>query len=218
MALTFPLSLAQFFTGLAKVSYALRLDEAVQFNETQGGESVAADFGARLWRADLTVRANTYLTLDRVVAKAELLQQAAASVMIGHAWRVGPQGDPTGSILGAATPTITNVNANNRDVTVSGLPVGYVLNEGDLLSFAYLSSPTRYAFHRLMNTVTANGSGVAGSVELSPAVRPGASTPFSINLLNPAFKAVYVPGSYSPPSQSRAVRTEFSLSFRQTLR
>lgn len=218
MALSFPLTLAQFFTGLAKVSYAARLDEAVQFNETTGGEVISADFGARLWRADLTIRANTYLTLDQVVAKVELIQQAAASVRLGHAWRAGPQADPTGSILGASTPEITNVNSNRRDVTIGSLPAAYVLTEGDLLSFSYLSSPTRFAFHRVMNTVTANGSGVASNVELSPPVRPGEVTPFAITLVNPFFKAVYVPGSYIPPPQSRSVRTELSLSFRQTLR
>ncbi len=217
MALTFPLSIAQFFTGLAKASYSLRLDEAVQFNETAGGEVLPADFGARLWRAEITVRANTYLTLDRTVAKVELIQQAGASFFVTHPWRDGPQADQTGSILGAATPQITNVNANMRDVTVSGLPVGYVLTEGDYLGWGY-SSPTRFAFHRIITGGTANGSGVAGNIELSPAVRPGYSTPFNVDLIRPRFKAVYVPGSYSPPSQSRAVRTELSFSLRQTLR
>jgi hypothetical protein len=218
MALSFPLTLGQFFTGLAKVSYSLRLDEAVLFSETAGGEVIPADYGPRLWRADVTIRANTYLTLDRVVAKVERIQQADATVNISHAWRIGPQADPNGTILGASTPQITNINANQRDVTIGGLPAAYVVTEGDFISFTYLSSPTRRAFHRIMNTVTANGGGVAGSVELSPSVRPGPSVPFNVELTNPLFRAVYIPGSYSPPTQSRAVRTEMSLSFRQTLR
>jgi hypothetical protein len=217
MALTFPLSTGSFWNGLAKVSYTPRLDEAVQFNETQGGEVLSADYGVRLWRADITVRANTYLTLDRVVAKAELIQQAGASFNVTHAWRDGPQADPTGSILGAATPQITNVNANMRDVTIGSLPVGYVLTEGDYIGWSY-GSPARTAFHRIITGGTANGGGVAGSIELSPAVRLGYSVPFNVDLIRPRFKAVYVPGSYSPPSQSRAVRTELSFSLRQTLR
>lgn len=217
MALAFPLSIAEFFTPLAKVSYTFRLDEAVQFNETAGGEVLSADYGARLWRADVTVRANTYVTLDSVAARAELVQQAGASFFVTHPWRDGPQSDPTGAALSGFTPQITGVNANMRDVTFSGLPVSYGLWNGDYVGFGY-GSPTRFAFHRIVTGNTSNGSGVAGGIELSPPVRPGYSTPFDVSLIRPRFKAVYVPGSYSPPSQSRAVRTEFSFSLRQTLR
>lgn len=218
MALTYPLSLAQFMDLLPKVEATLDPGEAMLANRTAGGEIITSQHGARLWGGRLTVRGHAYVDLDSLVARAELLRQPGASFFVTQTVRSGPQADPDGAILGAATPTITTVASNNRDVTISGLPASYPLRRGDLLSFTYLSSPTRYALHRIMSNVNANGSGVAANVELSPPVRPGYSTPMAVTLVNPVCKALIVPGSYQPPVVTRPGRATFSLDWIQTLR
>jgi hypothetical protein len=218
MALPFPLSLANLFNGLAKAETRFFLGEATSVTETQGGEILQAAYGARLWQGSITVRGNPYVDLDSLLARAELLMQAGASFRVSQSVRSGPLLDPEGIALGGAMPTITAVAGNNRDITLAGLPAGYVLSQGDLMSFQYLSAPVRHALHRIVTSATANGSGVIGSVEVMPPLRAGFATPIAIDLISPSCKAVIVPGSFKDPATSRAVKTTFSFDWRQTLR
>jgi len=218
MALSFPLLLSEFFVPLAKIQTTFFLGSSVAFNETGSGEVIPADFGPRLWQGSITVQANAYKDIDTLQARIELLFQAGASFRVTQSARRGTVLDPNGTILGASTPQITSVAGNNRDVAISGLPASYVLSQGDLVSFSYLSSPTRSALHRVVTTTTANGSGVIAAVELMPPIRPGYATPININLYDPSCKAVVKPGSFAVPSTSRAIVTTMSFDWQQTLR
>jgi hypothetical protein len=218
MTISFPLGRADFFTPLARVEATFDLSEAMAVTETGGGEILRADHGPRLWQGRVTVQANTYINLDRLVARAELLRQPGASFMVHPSHRAGPQADPDGTGLAASSPTITAVAANNRDVNLTGLPGGYVLTEGDFLGFTYLANPTRYALHRVLETRTAGAGGSIAALEVSPPVRPGATWPRPLTLIRPFCKAVIVPGSFEAPVMTRSPRATFSFSWRQSLR
>ena len=217
MALAYPLGLAAFLDLIPQVSVTMTLDEAVLANQTGGGEILRSAHGTRLWRGRVTGRGHPYLDLDQITARIELLLAAGASFLVTQSSRKGPIDDPEGTILGAAAPAITAFSINNRDVTLGSLPPGYTLRRGDLLSFTYLSSPTRYALHRIVTPATANGSGVTAT-EVMPPVRPGYATPSPITLVRPVCKAVIVPGSYQPPEISRDRRALFSFDWQQILR
>lgn len=217
MAVTFPLDLNGLFNRIAKIEATIDPGEAVLTNITGGGEVITSAIGVRLWRGRITGRGQSFIDLDPMTARIDLVRQAGASFFVSPSHRNGPQSDPNATILGVSTPQITNVNANNRDVTISGLPAAYVLTEGDLLSFSYLSSPVRFAMHKIVTGATANGSGVA-TVEVMPPLRPGHSAPFNIRLDRPYCKAVIVPGSYQPPVYDRRGRAVFSFDWQQTLR
>jgi hypothetical protein len=216
--IAFPISLATFFSPLAVAEAVFDLSEAMSATETGGGEILRASYGPRLWQGRVTVRANTYLDLDRLVARAELLRQPGASFFVHPSHRRGPQADPTGATLGSASPTVTGVAANNREITLAGLPGSYVLTEGDFLSFTYLSNPTRYALHRVMETRTATGGGGISNMEVSPVIRPGATWPRALTLVQPFCKAVIVPDSFDAPVTTHGSRAFFSFAWRQTLR
>jgi len=218
MAITFPLGRTDFFTPLATAEVTFDLSEAMSATETGGGEIIRANYGPRLWQGRVTVRANTYLNLDRLLARAELLRQPGASFLVTPRHRQGPQADPEGTALGSASPTITGMAANTREITLAGLPGGYVLTEGDLIGFTYLTSPTRYALHRIMETRTASGAGGISNMEVSPPVRPGAVWPRPVTLVRPRCKAVVLPGSFEAPLMTRSPRAIFSFAWRQTLR
>jgi len=217
MALSFPLGLAAFQDLIPQVSVTMTLGEAMLANQTGGGEVLTSAYGTRLWRGSVVGRGQPYVDLDQITARIELLLSAGASFLVTQSSRRGPIDDPDGTTLGAATPSITTFSVNNRDVTFGGLPAGYTLRRGDLLSFTYLSNPTRYALHRVVTPATANGSGVT-STEVVPPVRPGYATPAAITLVRPVCKAVIVPGSYRPPEVSRDRRATFSFDWQQTLR
>ena len=217
MALAYPLGLASFFDLIPQVSVTMVPGDAVLANQTGGGEVITSAYGTRLWRGRMTGRGHPYIDLDQITARIELLLGGGASFLITQSSRKGPIDDPDGVTLGAATPQVTLFSVNNRDVTLGGLPPGYTLRRGDLLSFTYLSGPTRYALHRIVTPATANGSGVI-STEVMPPVRPGYATPSPVTLVRPVCKAVIVPGSYQPPQISRDQRAFFSFDWQQTLR
>jgi hypothetical protein len=218
MAISFPINRIDFFTPLATVETTFALSEAYSVTETGGGEILTASYGPRLWEGQVAVHANTYLNMDALVAKVELLRQPGASFNVHQSHRRGPQADQLGIGLLGSSPTITAVAANNRDITIAGLPAGYVLTEGDMLSFSYLSSPTRYALHRVVETKTATGGGAISAIEVVPPIRPGATFPRALTFERPFCKAVIVPGSYGAPTVTRQSRTAFSFAWRQTLR
>lgn len=218
MAIGLFLTLAQFYDLLPISEERFDLTESVEWGETTGGEILASAYGPRLWQGSISVMTHSVLNADDIVSRAELMREAGAAFLVSPRHLPGPQNDKTGAILGAATPTITFINANNRDISIGGLPAGYVLLRGDFLSFQYGTSPIRYALHRVVTSVTANGSGIVGSIELSPLIRPGATTGIALQLIKPTCKAKLIPGTFEPQSHAYRPRNGFTLQWRQTLR
>lgn len=218
MPFSYPLSLAQFLDLLSVSRVTMTPGEAVVQSATRGGEVLRSDLGTRLWQGRIVVAPGTRAEMDSQVALAEALLEAGASFMVARRSRVGPQADPAGTILGAASVTISAISSDRRDLTLAGLPAAYTLTRGDLLSFTYAASPTRHALHRVLSTRTANGSGVMTQVAVTPLVRTGAAVGNPVTLVRPACKAVVVPGSFTPESEGGDLTEGFSFDWRQTLR
>lgn len=218
MVLTFPLSAAQFFDGLPIQSFTFDLGEAMEVNETAGGEILTADVGMRLWRIDCKLRIGRYAEIEQVKAKLDVLRYPQRPLIIQAIPLLYPQADPTGSILGASTVVLDNVPGNNREIRLAGLPAGYVITPGDRLSFQYGSNPIRYALHRVVVGGTASGAGVSPFLEVTPFVRPGYSLGSAVKLGKPECKAVYVPGSFNAGSSGQQFTDGVTFSFLQTLR
>ena len=99
MALSFPLSLGEFFNTLTRVQASMTLDSALLTSETAGGETLTASIGTRLWQGSFVARGNAFQSLDDVTARLELLRQSGASFLVRHPYRRGPANDPNGTIL-----------------------------------------------------------------------------------------------------------------------
>lgn len=118
-----------------------------------------------------------------------------------YLWRpqkMYPRADPDGSILGAAVPVIEAIGGNNKSLSLSALPAGYVISVGDALAFDFGSSPTYRAYHTANETVAADGTGVTPIFEVRPHLRPGVSEGLAVALVRPAAKVIIVPGSFDP--------------------
>jgi len=218
-ALTFPLPLADFFAGLEISTMPFDLSESLVSSQTGGGEIITADNGPRLWQGSVSVAPNYHVPMRQVEALAQTLRQGGRSFFVTDTTAGYPASDPDGTTLGAATPAIASLDADNKRLTIDGLPAGYVLTRGDMLSFTYGSSPTRYALHQIVtSSVTADGAGLTPLFEVVPFIRPGAAVNAAVTLIQPYCKAVLVPGSYSGGTRDPAVTSGFSFSFRQTLR
>jgi hypothetical protein len=218
MSLSFPLSLSDFFGDLKVGSISFDLPESMVATGTTGsGEILTADTGTRLWAGEVQMAPMSYDDAEAVSAKISTLRQAGRSFFVYNMAKPGPRFDPNGAALDGATPQIKTVASDNRELTLKGLPYGYVLSPGDYLGFAYGGNPTRYALHDLVSGGTANGSGEM-TVEVSSFLRPGAAGNADITLIRPFCKAVLVPGSVSRGVAAGQFITGIKFNWRQTLR
>jgi hypothetical protein len=218
MVQIYPLSLAQFF-DLTEVQVGnFTLPDSRQFDMTGGGEILDASLGSRLWRGEVTLVPQTHKAQLGIEALIEVLMEPGASFFAYDKRGAYPAADPTGSILGASTPTLDAVQSSGREVRVAGLPSGYTLTRGDQLAFAYSSAPTRYALHRVVDGDAAAGAGKV-TVEVTPPVRAGYTVASAVTLIKPAMLAKITPGSYRPSMGGVGrLSTGVTFGFTQTLR
>lgn len=207
MALTFPLSLAAFFNDLAVVGFTFSLTESYEVSETGGGEILRMDYGPRLWQGNVTLNTRPHVDAERINARVEALFDARASFLV-----VPPH------MQTSLANAVLSDQRNGRELRLSGLAAGQKIERGQFLSFTYGSNPTRYALHRAIEVGTADGTGLTGWFEVSPAIRAGATNGATVTLSKPVCKAIALPGSYNPPSLRPGIASGASFSWRQTLR
>lgn len=205
MALTFPLSLADFLDDLAVSFTTFELAEAIEQKTTGGGEIVSAQVAPRLWQGTLELGPQTWAEHEAAMALVRALQRPGATFLASplHLRRTGFPAATLYSVEGGV------------DVRVAGLPGGTAIPAGACFSFAY--GVGRRALHQVVQGATANGSGIAGPFEVVPALRPGFALDVSLNFNAPVFKAVLVPGTVKSGRLRRALGDGISFSFRQTL-
>ncbi|UOA25896.1 hypothetical protein DSM107133_00585 [Pseudosulfitobacter sp. DSM 107133] len=217
MPLTFPLSTSDFMDELPIARVSFELPETVEMSRAAGGDLLTGRIGNDLWQGEVTLGRLTRAEARDALALVDAVRGPGRSFCAYHAAFAYPLMDPTGAILGAATPQIATLDTDTRLLSLKGLPSGYVLSRGDYLSFEY-RTPVRYALHRIQEiSVTANGSGVTPLFEVNPNIRPGAVTDTIVRLIKPFCKAVIVPGSVSSGQQTRFTHEGQSFMFQQTL-
>lgn len=220
MALSFPMSVATFFGPMQKdvQSFQFDLNEALATEETGAGEILTADIGIRLWKLNCSMRPMPYNEAEQLKAKLDVLRYPSRS-LIAHAMPISyPQYDPDGSILGASAVVLNAVQGNNREIRLGGLPSGYVITPGDIISYQYGSNPVRYAFHRVAVGGVASGGGITALLEVTPFIRPGFILNSAVKIIKPEMKMVYVPASLNAGTNQGGWVQGIQFAFQQTLR
>lgn len=216
MALSYPITAADFFAALPGAEATLGVTDPVQVTRTRGGEALSASLGAVLWRGTVQVHRRRQDVSDAIRAMVMQVRAPGASFMVTPLHRRGPIADPTGATLGAAAVKINSLPSDPREISLKGLPAGYVLQRGDYLSFQYGALPTRQAFHQIIAGATASGNGITATMQIFPPIRPGAVVNTAVKLVAPEFKAVL-----DDPPDYGAFRSVFvdgiAFSFVQTL-
>lgn len=216
MALTFPLTAAQFVDLLTVVSSDLHLGEALQSSQTGAGEVIMASLGERLWQGTVTLAPGYHHAAAQQNVMLNMLREPGRSFFIYDKTLQYPAADPGAVILGSATPTIGSL-PSSREIAIAGLPASYTLTPGDRLAFPYGSTPTRYALHQVVVGGTSDSSGNL-TVEVTPSVRAGAANGAAITLARPAMKAIIVPNSIRHGQSTGRITTGASFKIIQTLR
>ncbi|WP_295081166.1 hypothetical protein [Tabrizicola sp.] len=220
MPLSYPLPLATFADSLLVAEASCELPEQLAQSRTAGGEQLTADLAERLWTGRINIGAQQRHEVGVQEVLVSLLGQAGRTFLMYDRRRPNPLLDPTGSILGAASVTILALGGDPRELSLTGLPVGYTLSRGDYLSFAYTSlAVSRQALHRVVDaTVVANGSGQTALFEVEPFIRPGAVTGAAVTLRKAFCKAVKVAGSGTPNTGRSSLSEGLGFDWVQSLR
>lgn len=204
MAYTFPLAVATFADVLKVAKVSFRLRDNQEISGLGSGDILAAQLTPRNWIADVTLAKLTHNQAKQIQAMIEALDGSINTFLLTNTLALYPQSDPTGAILGANTVVIASL-PSAKSMTLSGLPAGYVLTLGDMLSYTY--SSTRRALLRISETVTANGSGITPAFEVRPWIPTGTATSTAVTLKKPAGKFIMVPNTFDVGSDDNYVTT-----------
>lgn len=205
MAIPDPLTPELFADVIPITGVSWQLSVQQEFSGLGSGQIIAASLAPSLWRATVTLAPMYHADAADVQALIESLDGSMRSFYLHAPQKPYPRADPKGAIFGASTPTIHTLGVDNKSMRITGVPSTYVLSRGDFLAFNY-GSPSRRAFHRIMETVTAV-AGLTPSLEVRPHIRPGVVTGASVILIKPAPRMIMVPGSFNP-GNARGVITD----------
>lgn len=218
--LTFPLALADFFDLLPISRCAMEIPEALDIAETENGELITADFGTALWSGQIDL--TTVLQQEAAALRPLLnvLRRGGTSFFVADATRPWPRLDPKGLVLSssASVPSILAIGGTSRELSLTGLPAWYPISRGDLISFSYGASPTRYGLHEFVGAGSANQSGQTGLLEVTPPLRAGVAGGTAVQLVWPSCKARLVPGSLDTGTSKNTITSDMTFRWRQTLR
>jgi hypothetical protein len=214
MALTFPLTLAQFWSQLLIAQITFETPEQVEASQTGQGQQLRADLAPMIWTGEVRLGPMRRHEAEFPETMLDILRPGR-SFFAHDTRRPFPRQDPTGSILGVASPIIASL-PNAREMSLSGLPPGYALSRGDYLAFDYLT-PARRALHRIVSPVVANGGGTTPVFDVTPMIRTGALVGATVTLARPACKAVLVAGSVTPGNTDHTITRDMAFRFQQTL-
>lgn len=209
MALTFPLSYEAFAAKIGVVSMDWTLQDNRTYSGMGSGQIIEADLAPQLRTASATLQPWYADEAAEIEALIEAIVRSKGTFYIADPRKVGPAYDPTGSVLGASTPTISGASGNTS-LAITGLPAGYVLTIGDYLSFDY-GTPARRAHHRILETMTASGGGFTNLFEVAPFLRQAPTVGTSVTLVRPSFKAMIVPGSVKVSAEGMFTNISFSV-------
>lgn len=205
------------FFGLLPIETSrFSLSEPVESNRLASGEVLTASLGAALWQGEVTLSRRRSDAVQEIEARIDRLLRPGEYFEAYDVRRNGPKSDEGGVILGASTPTIDTLGGDNKSLSLTGLPAGYVLSAGDYIGWNYGSSPVRTALHRLVTGATADGLGVTPSFEVAPYIRSGVSAGAGVTLVRPVIKAKLTSADYGGGAKVFTAGARFS--FIQTLR
>lgn len=196
-------------SAISWASVMFRPSVGQQMSGQADGVLLTQNLRPPLWQATLSSNRMGHDAYGEAQALIESMDGARLSFHVWNPARQWPLADPHGATLGASTVTIHSIGDDNHTMRLQGLPSGYVLSRGDMLSFDF-GAPPRRALHRVVRAATADGDGITPMFEVYPHLRPGAAAGQVVTLVRPAMEAIITPGSYEP--QAVAVRGQLTLS------
>lgn len=206
MAISFPVSLSSFFSGLPILNMTFHLREAVDEKDV-GSEVISTDYGPSYWEGSFEIGTRPHADAEAILSMLRVLRQPGASCLI-HPFHNLPTGGNTTATLDA--------KSNSKQMKLSGLAPSQVIRRGQFLSVTYGSNPLRYGLYQAAEEVLANGSGVTPYVQVVPTIEPGVVAGATIKVGTPVLKARIL--RVTPPAHRAVLTPNTKVEWRQTLR
>ena len=189
MALTFPRSDFHTLAPLADTHF--QLQQRVETSRSASGVTRVREVGPALWVAECTTVPLRHADAARVEALLDTLDGGARAVLLTDVRHPRPATATDEPLTGVQ---IHSVDLADGTLRLKGLPAGFVLTPGDYLAFNFGAGPSR-ALHRVVEGVTADGSGVTPAFAVRPYPRVGTSVDAAVSLRDPAGLFALVPDS-----------------------
>lgn len=191
MSISFPLT--TLFSGIDFTDQTFQPVPRQELSRQANGRTIGKDFGSAAWMVSYTTAPLTTTDALTFESLLDTLDGVTNTFEAFDLRRPFPLAYPTGAFTDSGQ--LNSVNANNKALSLKLLPAGYLVSVGDYLSFTY---GTSRALHRVMEAVTANGSGLTTEFEVRPHIRPGWALSTAVALKAPRGLFVLVPGSVTP--------------------
>lgn len=175
-------AITNLFEGAGIVDQRFQLVSRQEFSRTASGVTIGRDLGPALWVATFTLNPIRHEDVMGIEARINSLNGVTRGFYAGDIRRRNPREYPDGDF--ADTGVIASINANNRMMTLSGLPSDFVISAGDYMEYDYGAGNQLRALLQVVNDVTAVG-GVASDVEFRPFIPPGTSIGGAVRFKNP---------------------------------
>jgi hypothetical protein len=187
--ITYPLDLLADFPGWSTEFELLhRQEQSRQAN----GRTIVKDMGSPLWRAAYQSRSMRPNELDEWRARLDALENGLQTFKGYATSRCFPITYPNGAGMGVVSGAqVATINANRKSITLKGLPAGFTLKIGDMISIGAAN------LHRVQEVATADGTGVTGAFEIRPHLWPAPAVNDAVSVQKPHCIMAVVPGSIS---------------------
>ena len=214
-AYTFPLARDVFSDKLRLQRMQLRLDNPQDTNSSKGGEIFVAELSPPIWIGEAQVGILTAAQASDLQAMFEVLDGSLNSFYLSHPLFPYPSTDYFGEVLEAHIPTIkiNSIAVNHKEISIKDAPPGFEFPAG---AYFHFDDGGHRSFHRLSGSVTANGSGLTGNVEVRPHLRFGAANTV-LEFKKPALEVKLVSGSFSEGEAENLIVSGMSFQFRQVI-
>ena len=194
-----------FYASLRIISQRFYLEVPTGVSRLANGQSIPFANGASYWRGTAALEQSRHADADYEVDLMRLMRPGETFEIFDTRFN-GPRLDPAGQILGAASPVLHTLNADNRRIRISGLPGGYVLSKGDYVGVQSGAAPVRLGLYRVEATVVASGAGLTPLFAVEPHIRPGTAAGDPVQLVRPVCRARLSSASFG--AGTRRVWTE----------
>ncbi len=161
-----------------------------------------------LWTAQVELDDAVFIrNAERYAARIRRLHGAQESFFLYNPALLYPASDPRGLMLGASVVLIASIGADRQSISLSGLPAGYQLTDGDKFSFSYASSPVRYAFHEVSEPVVADGNGNTPVFGIFPHLPYSLAAGTIVTFVRAACLVFIKPDSHNPGRATRSLQS-----------
>lgn len=200
MAISFPR--ADIFDIISMTSQSFQLQSRSEFSRRADGGTKVKNFGSAIWTGtwkSVIKRHDTIVDWEAVIYT---LDGGMNAFYAGDLRRQYPREYVNGNFND--TGTIKALGANNKSLSLEGLPANFKISRGDYFAFKY-GANNMVALHQASESIQANSSGTTDVFEIRPHLRVGVAVDTAVSFKKPM-------GIFTLDPSSIAMNTEDQIS------